>query len=679
MQKTGKNFKGLCPFHGEKPPSFVVFPHTGTWRCFGCGRGGDVFNFAMEYEGWDFRAALSALADYAGVELAPLTPQQEEQQQIDEHLLALLREAAEYYNRLMLYEDHTAHIRDYLLQQRGLSYDAVMDFQIGYAPDGWQITSDYLLGLGYNRDDLIEAGLLVVNDRGHSYERFRNRVMIPIRNPKGEVVGFGARALEKDAKPKYLNSPQNRLFDKSSLLYGFSLARRAIRETETAVIVEGYMDVIQAHQAGFRNVVAQMGTALTSDQFRLLSRYATRLILALDADAAGQMATDRGLETIEKASQQAAEEVAERGGWGFDSAEHEQHIRRSLEFDPSGMVRYENDLGFDIRVVVMPEGKDPDDIIRSDPDWWDQLINGALPIVTYVMNKAVEGQDLKDPKVKSAIVARLMPLINNVGNTVERAHYRQQLARLLKVPESALLSKPSEQSQQKKKRSRQQQKQGEPSDVLPIEANDTAVEALLTPTASREAFLIAALIKEPAAIYRVNRIMAETMNFDDVLFGEDYQAAVQTLGDSLAEYLVPADFNHLDHQAVFLAWEIALGQDEIDHIDALKEQLDHTLRQQVDAWLAQPLYALREGIRPLDTRLNPERVFEEVVQGALELRDRRLNTYYQELVAILEDMDNGGNSAALLDHLVTIKAIRTARQRLLEANHLYRPAARLSE
>ncbi len=297
LKKAGRNYTGLCPFHAEKTPSFVVFPESQNWRCFGaCGEGGDIFNFVMKHDGLDFVSALKVLADKAGVELQERTP---EQVKGDEHLdkmRGLLDETARYFHEQLMESAEAQPARTYV-RKRGLKRETLVSFRIGYAPDNWQEALDHLKTLGYTEDEIVEAGVAIRNEeRGRVYDRFRNRLVIPICDGRGQIIGFGARALDPDDNPKYLNSPQTPLFDKGATLFGLHMARRTIRESETAVIVEGYMDAIQAHQAGFTNVVAQMGTALTESQLKQLSRYARRLILALDADAAGVRATMRGLD-----------------------------------------------------------------------------------------------------------------------------------------------------------------------------------------------------------------------------------------------------------------------------------------------------------------------------------------------------------------------------------------------
>ncbi|MCK4831916.1 MAG: DNA primase, partial [Anaerolineales bacterium] len=367
LKRSGRNFKALCPFHTEKTPSFVVFPDTQTWRCFGaCAEGGDIYSFLMKKQGWDFADALRALAEQTGVELIPQTPQQIKRQEASAQLYELLNSATLYYMHLLRSAPEAEAARDYVVE-RGLLPHTVEQFQVGYALNQWNGARDFLRSKEYTDDDMLAVGLLVEKqDTGRRYDRFRGRLVIPIRDLRGRVVGFGARtlptkprsAVEKpDAAPKYINSPQTELFDKSTILYGLDMAKKGIREAGQAIVVEGYMDVMQARQSGCTNVIAQMGTALTAPQLRQLKRYDNRLILALDADAAGRKATLRGLDIAR------------------------QTLDRKVEviFDPRGLVRQESRLQADIRVAILPPGLDPDNLIRSDAAAWIQLIETASP------------------------------------------------------------------------------------------------------------------------------------------------------------------------------------------------------------------------------------------------------------------------------------------------------------
>jgi DNA primase len=418
LRKSGSSYSGFCPFHSNtRTPAFAVFPNTQTWRCFGaCAEGGDVFSFVMKKEGWDFKEALIHLADRAGVSLEEASPADKAQKDARDQMTDLLATAADYFHQLLLYAPQAEFTRQYVAK-RGLTEETLATFRIGFALDSWEACRNHFSAQGYDDDDLLDAGLLTAHEeKGTRYDRFRNRLMIPITDVSGRIVGFGARTLDPDGIPKYLNSPQTQVFDKSRLLFGLDLVKRNVREARQVIIVEGYMDVMQAWQAGFRNVVAQMGTALTEAQLRLVKRYTKRFILALDADAAGAKATLRSLEV--------ARETLDR----------EVDIR----FDARGLVRHEGRLQADIRVVSLPEGNDPDKIIRSDPERWSELVNQAKPVVTYVIDVVTEGLDMNDPKAKTAAAQQVLPLINDVQDPVEREHYRQLLARKLRVDERVL-------------------------------------------------------------------------------------------------------------------------------------------------------------------------------------------------------------------------------------------------
>jgi DNA primase len=300
LRKAGRNYTGFCPFHDNKnTPAFVVWPETGTWRCFGqCNEGGDIFKFVMKKEGWDFKEALQRLAQRAGVELQEYSPQQEAQKELYESLRALLDDAVLYYRNHLL---NTPDVLAYLREKRGLTDATIETFGLGYAPPGWDNALKHFTGRGYSEQDLFDAGLLSERDLGGYYDRFRHRIMIPIRDERGRMAGFGARIVEPEDLPKFLNSPETPVFSKGKLLYGLDRARKPIRAADQAVIVEGYLDVIAVHQAGFENVVSPMGTALTEDQLRLLKRFTRKIVLALDPDTAGQKAILRGLDAARQA------------------------------------------------------------------------------------------------------------------------------------------------------------------------------------------------------------------------------------------------------------------------------------------------------------------------------------------------------------------------------------------
>ncbi len=425
LRKSGRNYAGFCPFHANsRTPAFFVFPETQTWRCFGaCAEGGDVFSFMMKRQGWEFKETLEHLAQRAGVQLQEFTPEEKKRRSHADKLTDLLGAAADYFHQLFLHAPQAEGARRYVYGEpeaasgRALTDATIAAFKLGYALDSWDACRTHFNAQGYTDQELLEVGLLTENEeKGSRYDRFRNRLMIPIRDADGRTVGFGARTLDKDGLPKYLNSPQTLVFDKSHLLFGLDMGKRDIREARQAVIVEGYMDVIQAWQAGFRNVVAQMGTALTEAQLQQLKRYTKRFVLALDADAAGAKATLRSLQVAR------------------------QTLDRDVEvkFDAFGLVQHEGRLQADIRIVTLPAGEDPDSIIRADPARWPQLVAQAQPVVAYVIGVATQDLDMRDAKAKTAVAQQIIPLIKDIADPIERDHYWQELARALRVDERAL-------------------------------------------------------------------------------------------------------------------------------------------------------------------------------------------------------------------------------------------------
>lgn len=422
LRKSGRSYAGLCPFHANtRTPAFYVFPESQTWHCFGaCAEGGDLFSYIMKRENWDFKEALQYLAGRAGVILEERQPVDKEHKSAEKKQLDLLNAAADYFHMLLLYAPEADHARRYV-QSRGLLDSTIEAFRIGFALSSWDACSNHFNDKGYSVADLKAVGLLTENEeKGTHYDRFRNRLMIPIRDADGRIVGFGARTLDKDGLPKYLNSPQTAVFNKSHILFGLDSAKRSIREARQVVIVEGYMDVIATWQAGFQNVVAQMGTALTEQQLQLLKRYTKRFVLALDADAAGASATLRSL--------QVARETLDRDV--------------EVRFDARGLVQHEGRLQADIRVVTMPPGDDPDSIVRRDVDEWPRLLAQAKPVVAYVIDVATQGLDLQDAKAKTAVAQQVIPLIKDIINPVERDHYWQALGLALRIDERALRQMP---------------------------------------------------------------------------------------------------------------------------------------------------------------------------------------------------------------------------------------------
>jgi len=374
----------------------------------------------MKREGMEFPEALRMLAEKAGVQLRERrsSPEQEKTRQ---RLFAANEAAADWYHQLLA-GDAGREARDYL-QRRGLDSEAIEAFQLGFSLDEWHAAQEHLTQLGFSERELLGAGLLVEGERG-AHDRFRGRLTFPIWDVKGHVIGFGARAMD-DSQPKYLNTAQTPLFDKGGTLYALNRAQEAIRAEKRAVVVEGYMDVIAAHQHGFRNVIAQMGTALTDRQVRVLKRYTADVVLALDSDQAGTQAMIRGHDVVIQA-----------GG------ESEQPVP---VVNCRGLVTYQEAASVELRVAVLPEGKDPDDVIRDDAESWRALITDAEPVLDYRLDAAAATVDLDNPRGRSELAHEFLPLLSAVSDPVVRAHYLQRLSRLSQTGEedlAAMLKRP---------------------------------------------------------------------------------------------------------------------------------------------------------------------------------------------------------------------------------------------
>ena len=412
LQKAGRNFRALCPFHTEKTPSFYVFTDRGSWRCFGsCGEGGDVFSFVQKRENVDFREALRILAAVAGVELSARAA---EQRTRAERLSGIVSAAVDFYQQQLAGEGGV-EARAYLTEARGLNQETVEQFRLGWAPDEWRLLRDYLLGRGYSDEDALAAGMLTESESGGApYDRFRGRVIIPIADDRGVFVGLGGRILG-EGEPKYLNSPQTEVFDKGRTLYGLDVAGEQARESGAVVVVEGYLDVIGPWQAGFRNVVATMGTSLTERHAARLTRFASRVVLAMDPDSAGMAAAERAGSLL----------------LDFGSPEAMGAAQRSAE-------EIAANVGLDLRVAPLPAGKDPDDLAREDPEAWRTAVDNAAPFARFLLERLIAGSRVDSPLEASRIVDRLRPVLLAVRNPVERSGHIQNIARRLGIAERAI-------------------------------------------------------------------------------------------------------------------------------------------------------------------------------------------------------------------------------------------------
>jgi len=484
LKRAGATYKACCPFHSEKSPSFVVSPDRQSFKCFGCGAGGDVISFVEKIENVDFREAVRKLAEKAGLS-ASFDPVPQEDPEV-EGIYAVNLAAVLYYQSQL--RSHSGSQALEYVRGRGLTDETIARFALGYAPLGWDNLISYLTGpqRGFSTDLLKAAGLVTVRDDGGVYDRFRQRLMFPIRDAKGRVAGFGARALD-GAQPKYLNTAQTRVFDKGSMFYCQDVAGEHTRKSGRIVIVEGYMDALGAHQAGFGDVVASMGTSLTDKQMRTLYRAGRKIVLALDADAAGNRAVHR---TIQLAYQV------------FERQLVPLHTTRAPTERATG--RYARRVDMKLFVAALPEGQDPDELILKDPGMWKRLVDDALPIVEFYFHMVTS--DLSQSlDFKQEAAERLIPVIAEITDPVERDHYINKFAQLTHSTERVVSSMVTQYQQRLDSERRAQPAtsvrgvdEGErPAPAVP---HRHAIQTQLDPVRTVQRYLLSLLVRYPHAI-----------------------------------------------------------------------------------------------------------------------------------------------------------------------------------
>jgi DNA primase len=395
---SGVNFKCRCPFHSEKTPSFFVSREKQIWHCFGCGKGGDIFGFVQEMEGIEFSEALKILAKKANVVLRPKDPILQSQKA---KLMDICKIAGNVYHKILLEHPSAEKARNYL-KERKVSDEIIEEFKLGYAPTAWETLNNYLTKKGFKEEDVFLAGLTIKKEKGIGfYDRFRGRIIFPINDVLGNVIGFTGRVLEKpegmkeEDIPKYVNTPQTLIYDKSRVLYGLDKAKNSIKKEKLAVIVEGNMDCLASHQAEVKNVVASSGTALTLEQVKLLKRYTNNLAIAFDMDPAGEDAAKRGID---------------------------QALAQEME----------------IKVIQLPFGKDPDECIKKDVNAWKEAIKNSKTLMDFYFDsvtKKINPEKVEDKKMAAKI---LLPIIAKLAHPIERNHYLQKLSLLIKTDEEIL-------------------------------------------------------------------------------------------------------------------------------------------------------------------------------------------------------------------------------------------------
>ncbi|KKR33476.1 MAG: primase protein [Candidatus Gottesmanbacteria bacterium GW2011_GWC2_39_8] len=397
IKKAGRNFKANCPFHHEKTPSFVVSPERQSWHCFGaCGEGGDIFDFLMKWENLEFSESIKILAQRAGIELTQYQPS--EPVKLKEKFFAINRLAGEFYHYILTSHNLGKKALEYL-KERYVRKETVETFKIGYSPNSWDALYKFLTKKGYSRDDIYNAGFLVKSDRGGVYDRFRGRLMFTLYDHRGNPVGFSGRKMPPDTEKeaKYINSPETPVYIKGNTLFGLNITKEAIKKEDEAILVEGEFDMLSSWQSGVGNIVAIKGSALTEGQINLLKRYTTNITMSLDSDLAGNAAAMRGIELADAA-------------------------------------------GFNIKVVKLLYGKDPDECVQKDASLWKKSVKEALPVYDFVINSSFEKNDPGSALGKKKISEEVVPFLAKISNSILVSHYVKLFAKKLDVSEEAVYS-----------------------------------------------------------------------------------------------------------------------------------------------------------------------------------------------------------------------------------------------
>ena len=421
LKKQGSHYWGLCPFHKEKTPSFSVNPKLGIYKCFSCGAGGDALSFIQKTRNLEFYPMILELADQLGIEV-PRQFDKSESKDLKKNMLKATKAAAEFYNDMLLnHKNPEINAALEYLTGRGITKDVIKKYGLGVAPKAFSTLYD-ILKKDYSNEVLEKAGIIMESrEPGKFIDRFRNRIIIPIQNEMGDYVAFGARTMEKDAQPKYLNSSDSMIYNKSKVLYGLYTARDAIKEEDGVILMEGYFDVISAQAHGIENAVAACGTALTPDHVKLLSRYtkSRRIYLSFDTDSAGQKATGRGAEIIKEAF----------SGLG-----------NVKQFDESYISTSDDKYACEIRVICPPEGKDPDEFIRTiGADSFKQIVQNAPLLIDFQLNSILKHKkDINTPLEKTRFVKDIIPILQEINNDIVRTEYIKMVATALNIDEKAL-------------------------------------------------------------------------------------------------------------------------------------------------------------------------------------------------------------------------------------------------
>ena len=604
LKRSGKAFKGLCPFHNEKSGSFYVWPDTGTWKCFGCNEGGDLFAFVQKRDNLDFRDALRFLGERAGVTIEERERPDPNARQERDRLHALLESTALYY-RAALMGEAGANARAYMAE-RGIEPATAERFGLGYSDSSGRGLERHLTRAGYGVEECVKAGALGQSeDGGRTYDRFRDRLIFPIRDVDGKVIGFGGRALRPDQQPKYLNSPQNEIFDKGANLYALDQARETIRKLGEVIVVEGYMDALIPHQAGFTNVVATLGTALTERHVQVLRRQSAReIVLCLDSDAAGLRAALRGSGVAHEGTKDEAPRI------DFGLLNRSERFRgrdaaAAAIFAPRRTV---------LKAFSLSGGKDPDEVIRQDPDQWTRESEAAQPIVEFVFANIPRVYDLSQTEGRREAAQAAVGLVYDVADPIDRDQYLQRLAAIIGTGVDVL---------RELLRRRMH--------VVRPPATQPAIPPRDPGSGGNGAGVAAPAYGDQAALRSDLRVDAEEQLQDLVIALLLRAGVVETWPD-------PNDFASAAHRAILQ--QLQAGPPWPDVATAI-----HRAQQSLGPSV-EPILERMQARDQENERVSPEEIAREYDVRRLELRKHRLMGHTQALRSALEEEGEGLDLAA---------------------------------
>ncbi|WP_026689214.1 DNA primase [Alteribacter aurantiacus] len=560
LKKQGRNMSGLCPFHGEKTPSFSVSPDKQLYHCFGCGAGGNVFSFIMEIEGVNFVESVDKLAERSGISLPQTTEQSQEdsrEKKRNRYWVEVHKLCVKLYQHVLLQTDEGKEAKQYL-EQRGFDEDTIKEFELGFAPDSWDFLTSFLSKRQYDMDEMVEAGLLAKRDfDGKPFDRFRGRIMFPIWDRRGQVIGFSGRVLG-EGNPKYMNSPESELFNKSEILYAFNRARPSIRKKNEAILFEGYADVISAFGAGIDNGIASMGTALTERQVKMLKRNTEKVVLCFDSDDAGQAATFKNADLLEQA-------------------------------------------GLTVRVANLEEGLDPDDYIQKyGADRFNEEVLGeSQTFMGFKFRYFRKGLNLQAEGDRMEYVEKMLVEVSKLNRAVERDHYSRQLADefslSLDVLKQELLHIHKTQKRGKKE-------EGSLPDSKSTERKFVSLKSgnrLLPAYANAERYLLAHMLQDAELTFRVQEKLGASFNIDDYhaiaahlysYYGEGYEPSLARF----IEQLPDERLKRIVSELAMMAIKEELSEQELN--DYIKQILIYPKKVEIER-MKQELKSTKDAVK----------------------------------------------------------------------------------